>query len=96
MTRAESTADGEDQTVGRRDAGLSLIEVLVTMGLVGLLSTLLLGFAVSTSRVTQNVRSSANVTEESRLAVERWVASSARPGRWTPFSSQWAAAAPPP
>ncbi|WP_372727821.1 type II secretion system protein J [Nocardioides sp.] len=54
-----------------RDRGLSLAEVLVTMGLFGLLSTLLLGFAVSTSRVTTTVRDSADVTEESRLAVER-------------------------
>lgn len=54
-----------------KDAGLSLVEVLVAMGLFGMVGTLLLGLAVSTSRVTQDVRTLTNVNEESRLAMER-------------------------
>lgn len=54
-----------------RDQGLSLVEVLVAMGLFGLLSSVLLGFALSTSRVGDDTRRLANVNEESRLAMER-------------------------
>src|SRR5680860_344900 len=54
-----------------RDAGVSLIEVLVAMGLFGVLGTLLLGLALSTSQVTDDVRTLTNVNEESRLAMER-------------------------
>ena len=54
-----------------RDAGVSLIEVLVAMGLFGVLGTLLLGLALSTSQVTHDVRTLTNVNEESRLAMER-------------------------
>lgn len=54
-----------------RDDGLSLIEVLVAMGLFGVLATLLLGLALSTSQVTEDTRGLANVTEQSRLAMER-------------------------
>lgn len=54
-----------------RDAGLSMAEVLVAMGLFGLIATIMLGFAVSTAGVTTKIRDSADVTEESRLAVER-------------------------
>jgi prepilin-type N-terminal cleavage/methylation domain-containing protein len=54
-----------------RDDGLSLVEVLVAMGLFGVLGTLLLGLALSTSQVTEDTRSLANVTEQSRLAMER-------------------------
>ena len=54
-----------------RDDGLSLVEVLVAMGLFGVLATLLLGLALSTSQVTEDTRSLANVTEQSRLAMER-------------------------
>lgn len=55
----------------RRDAGASLVEVLVAIGLFGVLSTLLLGFALSTSRVTDDTRQFANVSEDSRLVMER-------------------------
>lgn len=54
-----------------RDAGVSLVEVLVGMGLFGLLSTLLLGFVLGTSKVTDDTRQLAGVNEESRLAMER-------------------------
>lgn len=54
-----------------RDAGASLVEVLVAMGLFGVLGTLLLGLALSTSGVTTDVRTLTNVNEESRTAMER-------------------------
>lgn len=54
-----------------RDAGISLVEVLVGMGLFAVLGTLLLGLALSTSKVTSDTRTLANVGEESRLAMER-------------------------
>lgn len=53
------------------DDGFTLVEVLVAMVLFGVLSTVLLGFAISTARVTEGIRARADVTEESRLAVER-------------------------
>lgn len=55
----------------QRDAGVSLVEVLVGMGLFAVLGTLLLGLALSTSRVSTDTRALANVSEESRLAMER-------------------------
>lgn len=54
-----------------RDRGVSLVEVLVAMGLFGLLGTLLLGLALGTGQVTDDTRSLAGVNEESRLAMER-------------------------
>lgn len=54
-----------------RDQGMSLVEVLVAMGLFGLLGSLLLGLALGTSGVTEDVRSLTTVNEESRLAMER-------------------------
>lgn len=56
---------------GRRDEGVTLVEVLVAIGLFAVLSAVLLGFALSTSRVTEGTRQLANVNEESRLAMER-------------------------
>lgn len=58
---------------GPRDAGISLVEVLVGMGLFGVLGSLLLGLALSTSRVTEDTRALTNVNEESRLGMERLV-----------------------
>lgn len=55
----------------QRDRGFTLVEVLVAMGLFGLLSTLLLGFAMATGRVTEDTRELSGVNEESRLAMER-------------------------
>lgn len=55
-----------------RDAGVSLVEVLVAMGLFGLLTTALLGMALGTSRVTEQTRSLTSLNEESRLAMERF------------------------
>jgi type II secretory pathway pseudopilin PulG len=54
-----------------RDAGMSLIEVLVGMGLFAVLGTLLLGFALSTSRVTEDTRALTSMNERSRLVMER-------------------------
>jgi prepilin-type N-terminal cleavage/methylation domain-containing protein len=54
-----------------RDSGMSLVEILVAMGLFGLLSTLLLGFALSTSQVTKDTSALSGINEESRLAMER-------------------------
>lgn len=54
-----------------RDAGVTLVEVLVAMVVFGIFSTVLLGFALSTATVTEEIRATADVTEESRLAIER-------------------------
>ena len=54
-----------------RDSGVSLVEVLVGLGLFGVLSTLLIGFALGTSRVTESTRNLSAVNEETRLAMER-------------------------
>jgi prepilin-type N-terminal cleavage/methylation domain-containing protein len=62
-----------EPTAPSRDAGMSLVEVLVAMGLFSVLGTLLLGLALSTSRVTEDTRSLAGANEESRLAMERMV-----------------------
>lgn len=53
------------------DRGASLVEVIVAIGLFGMLASVLLGFAISTSRVTEDTRELANLNEESRLAMER-------------------------
>ena len=55
-----------------RDAGLGLVEVIVAMGLFGLLTTVLLGFALGTGRVAEDTRMLSGVNEESRLAMERF------------------------
>lgn len=54
-----------------RDAGMSLVEVLVAMGLFAVVGTLLLGLALSTSQVAEDTRTRTGVNEESRLAMER-------------------------
>ncbi|MFC7494333.1 MULTISPECIES: PilW family protein [unclassified Nocardioides] len=55
----------------KRDAGVSMVEVLVGMVLFGVLSTLLLGLAISTNAVTEDTRDRAGVAEEARTAMER-------------------------
>lgn len=65
------TGEPRHGTARPRDEGMSLVEVLVAMGLFGLLGTLLLGLALGTSRVTDDTRALAGVNEESRLAMER-------------------------
>ena len=55
----------------RADSGVTLIEVLVSMGLFALVGSLLLGLALSTDSVTASTRSRAGVTEETRTAMER-------------------------
>ena len=56
-----------------RDQGMGLVEVIVAMGLFGLLTTVLLGFALGTGRVADDTRMLSGVNEESRLAMERFV-----------------------
>ena len=53
------------------DDGMTLIEVLVGMALFSVLGVLLLGLALSTSRVTEGTRDRTVVNEESRSAMER-------------------------
>lgn len=62
---------GECQEETPRAAGFTLIEVLVAMGLFGVLATLLLGLAVSTNAVTEDTRDRVGVAEEARTAMER-------------------------
>lgn len=68
MTRAcRERVDGAP-----RDAGMTLIEVLVAMTIFGLLSSLLLGFALATSRASEDTKGVATVGEEARLGMERF------------------------
>lgn len=55
----------------RLDRGFTLVEVLVAISLFGVLSSLLLGLALSTSAVTDEVKKRTTVTEEARAALER-------------------------
>jgi prepilin-type N-terminal cleavage/methylation domain-containing protein len=55
----------------QRDAGFSLIELLVAMGLFGLLSSILLGAALSTSKASTDTSKLGGVGEETRTAMER-------------------------
>jgi Tfp pilus assembly protein PilW len=65
------TSPRQGREPGPRDAGVSLVELLVGIGLFATLGTLLLGLALSTGKVTTDTRALANVSEESRLAMER-------------------------
>ena len=65
------TSPSQGMEPGYRDAGVSLVELLVGIGLFATLGTLLLGLALSTGKVTTDTRALANVSEESRLAMER-------------------------
>ena len=60
-----------DQRADPRDAGLGLVELIVAIGLFGVLASVLLGLALSTSRATETTQAIDNVSEESRLAMER-------------------------
>lgn len=53
------------------DRGFTLIELLVAMTLFGVLSSVLLSIALSTAKVTDEVGRAADLTGESRLAIER-------------------------
>lgn len=57
--------------MNRRDAGVSLVEVLVGMSLFGVLTTILLGVSLSTSRVSEHTRQVSAVNAESQLVMER-------------------------
>ncbi len=54
-----------------RDAGFTMMEMLVAMALFAALGSVLIGFAMGSSRVADDVRESSNVVGEARLAVER-------------------------
>lgn len=54
-----------------RDSGVSLIEVLVAIGLFGVLGTILLGLAISTGSITDDTRQVADIAEETRQGMER-------------------------
>ncbi len=68
--RSAESAD-EQEHDARRDRGFTLIELLVAMSLFGLLSSLLLSLALSSADVTDDVSTAADLTGESRLAIER-------------------------
>lgn len=54
-----------------RDQGFTMVEMLVSMALFGVLGTVLLGFSLGSARVADGVQSATDVTEEARLATER-------------------------
>ena len=68
MTSPESQPQREAR---RHDAGVSLVEILVAIGLFGVLGSLLLGVALSTAKVTDDTRQVATIGEESRAGMER-------------------------
>ncbi|MGY2702101.1 PilW family protein [Nocardioides sp. HB32] len=53
------------------DDGVTLIEVLVAMGLFGLLGTLFLAVGISTAAITDDTSGSVDLNEESRIAFTR-------------------------
>ena len=55
------------------DAGMTLVEVLVALGLFSLVGSLLLGLALSTSTVAQDTQRVVSLDENARLALERMV-----------------------
>lgn len=61
----------ERAEVERPDAGFTLVEMLVSMALFAVLGTVLLSFALGSSRVADDVTRSSTITGEARLAVER-------------------------
>ena len=65
------TATPGVHTESATDAGFTMIEMLVAMALFAALGTVLIGFAMGSSRVADDVRESGNVVGEARLAVER-------------------------
>ena len=53
------------------DDGFTLVELLVSIGIFALLSTVVLSGLMSTAKTVNDVRSIANLTEEARVATER-------------------------
>jgi prepilin-type N-terminal cleavage/methylation domain-containing protein len=53
------------------DAGMTLIEVLVALGLFGVLGTLFLAVGIATAKVTDDTSGSVDLNEESRIAFTR-------------------------
>jgi prepilin-type N-terminal cleavage/methylation domain-containing protein len=71
MNRPYAVRQTDSRAAHARDQGMSLVEVLVAVGLFGVVGSLLLGLAVSTSGVTEDTRALAEVNEETRLSMER-------------------------
>jgi prepilin-type N-terminal cleavage/methylation domain-containing protein len=55
----------------RTDAGVTLIEVLVALVLLGVLGSLFLSFGIATARVTDDTSGSVDLNEEARIAFTR-------------------------
>ncbi|WP_370037849.1 type II secretion system protein J [Nocardioides sp.] len=74
-TAARTAATGVPRTSAELedapDAGFTMMEMLVAMALFAALGSVLIGFAMGSSRVADDVRESSNVVGEARLAVER-------------------------
>ena len=68
---AEHTAATGGADDDAPDAGFTMMEMLVAMALFAALGSVLIGFAMGSSRVADDVRESGNVVGEARLAVER-------------------------
>jgi prepilin-type N-terminal cleavage/methylation domain-containing protein len=56
---------------GRRDDGMTLVEVLVAIGLFAVLGTLVLSVGIATARVTDDTTGAVDLNEEARVAFER-------------------------
>lgn len=54
------------------DEGMTLIELLVAMGLFGVLGSLFLAVGISTAKITNDTSGSVDLNEESRIAFERF------------------------
>lgn len=55
-----------------RDAGVTLIELLVALGLFGVLATLFLAVGISTAKVTDDTSQAVDLNEEARIAFTRF------------------------
>jgi prepilin-type N-terminal cleavage/methylation domain-containing protein len=55
----------------RRDAGMTLVEVLVAIGLFAVVGSLVLAAGIATSKITDTTTSGADLNEEARIAFER-------------------------
>ena len=61
----------DEREVERLDAGFTLVELMVAMGLFLLLGSLIMTSVLSMSRATTDVRQFTNINEQARIATER-------------------------